>query len=201
LGTSAGKDAIIDYISSKTPIPANSRLANDLGIFGANIASLFEEGKDIFSSAKSYGERYPGITGIQDYDYVPDNKYLTQPFEDIAANYVGSKLPYGMSTPQKIAFLSNYKKYGNQTLDQVKNLELKKVQDTIKVAEQKEKMRIETLRRQRAAQEQQRQADQNRINRAYRQETGGQGGSYATGESGVQSDGSYNDPFDPGGGE
>ena len=43
--------------------------------------------------------------------------------------------------------------------------------------------------------------DQARINRAYREETGGQGGSYATGESGVQSDGSYNDPFDPGGGE
>jgi len=201
LGTSAGKDAIIDYISSKTPIPANSRLANDLGIFGANIASLFEEGKDIFSSAESYGEYYPGITGIQDYDYVPDNKYLTQPFEDIAANYAGSKLPYGMSTPQKIAFLSNYKKYGNQTLDQVKNLESKKVQDRIRAAEQKEKIRIETLARQRAAQEQQRQADQARINRAYRQETGGQGGSYATGQSGVQSDGSYNDPFDPGGGE
>ena len=47
----------------------------------------------------------------------------------------------------------------------------------------------------------QRQADLNRIDRAYREETGGQGGSYATGESGVQSDGSYNDPFDPGGGE
>jgi hypothetical protein len=189
LGTSAGKDAIIDYISSKTPIPANSRLANDLGIFGANIASLFEEGKDIFSSAKDYAERYPGITGIQDYDYVPDNKYLTQPFEDISANNVGSKLPYGMSTPQKIAFLSNYKKYGNQTLDQVKNLERRKIQKTIRAAEQK------------AAQESQRQADQARINRAYREETGGQGGSYATGQSGVQSDGSYNDPFDPGGGE
>ena len=201
LGISAGKDAIIDYISSKTPIPANSRLAGDLGIFGANIASLFEEGKDIFSSAKSYAENYPGLTGIQDYDYVPDNKYLTQPFEDISANYAGSKIPYGMSTPQKIAFLSNYKKYGNQTLNQIKNLELKKVQDKIKVAEQKEKIRIETLRRQRASQEQQRQADQARINRAYRQETGGQGGSYATGRSGVQSDGSYNDPFDPGGGE
>ena len=47
----------------------------------------------------------------------------------------------------------------------------------------------------------QRQSDLNRIDRAYREETGGQGGSYATGESGVQSDGSYNDPFDPGGGE
>jgi hypothetical protein len=41
----------------------------------------------------------------------------------------------------------------------------------------------------------------NRVDRAYREETGGQGGSYSTGESGQQSDGSYNDPFDPGGGE
>ena len=121
--------------------------------------------------------------------------------EDIAANYVGSKIPFGMSTPQKIAFISNYAKYGNQTLDQIKNLELKKVQNRIKAAEEKEKIRIETLARQRAAQERQRQADQARINRAYREETGGQAGSYATGQSGVQSDGSYNDPFDPGGGE
>jgi hypothetical protein len=47
----------------------------------------------------------------------------------------------------------------------------------------------------------QRALDRSRIERAYREETGGQGGSYATGKSGVQSDGSYNDPFDPGGGE
>ena len=39
------------------------------------------------------------------------------------------------------------------------------------------------------------------LNDIERDETGGQGGSYATGESGVQADGSYNDPFDPGGGE
>ena len=51
------------------------------------------------------------------------------------------------------------------------------------------------------AQAAQKQSDQARVDRAYREETGGQGGSYATGESGVQSDGSYNDPFDPGGGE
>ena len=53
----------------------------------------------------------------------------------------------------------------------------------------------------RQEQERQRQADQARVDRAYREDTGGSGGSYATGESGVQSDGSYNDPFDPGGGE
>jgi hypothetical protein len=50
-------------------------------------------------------------------------------------------------------------------------------------------------------QRQQRIDDLQRIERAYREETGGQAGSYATGESGQQADGSYNDPFDPGGGE
>jgi len=79
-----------------------------------------------------------------------------------------------------------------------------------KIKEEKRKeaeaLRISTEARQRAAQESQRQADQARINRAYREETGGQGGSYATGESGIQRDSrgretGYNDPFDPGGGE
>mgnify|MGYP003144066395 CR=1 FL=1 len=51
------------------------------------------------------------------------------------------------------------------------------------------------------AQRDQERSNINRVDRAYREETGGQGGSYATGESGQQSDGSYNDPFDPGGGE
>jgi len=49
-------------------------------------------------------------------------------------------------------------------------------------------------------------SDLQRIERAYREETGGRGGSYATGESGIQRDSAgrevgYNDPFDPGGGE
>lgn len=67
--------------------------------------------------------------------------------------------------------------------------------------EQRKKEAEALLRTQRAAQAAQRQSDQARIDRAYREETGGQAGSYATGESGVQADGSYNDPFDPGGGE
>ena len=48
----------------------------------------------------------------------------------------------------------------------------------------------------------QRARDQQRIDRAYREDTGPGPGSYGPGGgSGVQSDGSYNDPFDPGGGE
>jgi hypothetical protein len=51
-------------------------------------------------------------------------------------------------------------------------------------------------------QKQQRMADLQRIERAYREDTGGGAGSYGPGgDSGQQSDGSYNDPFDPGGGE
>ena len=52
-----------------------------------------------------------------------------------------------------------------------------------------------------AEQAAQQSRDDARVERAYSEDTGGKGGSYATGESGVQSDGSYNDPFDPGGGE
>jgi len=148
LGTSAGKDAIIDFIGSNTPLSKTGGITDALGTFGANLASLFEEGKDIFSSAKSYAAEYPGSTGIQDYDFVPDTAYLTQPLEDIAANYVGSKIPFGMSTPQKIAFLSNYNKYGGQTLDQIKNLQLQKVKNRIKAAEEEQ---LEILRRKKIA--------------------------------------------------
>jgi len=86
----------------------------------------------------------------------------------------------------------------------------KQIEKLKKLKEEKRKeaeaLRIATETRQREAQESQKQADQARINRAYREETGGQGGSYATGESGIQRDSrgrevGYNDPFDPGGGE
>ena len=56
------------------------------------------------------------------------------------------------------------------------------------------------------AQNRQAAADQSRIDRAYREETGGQAGSYApgggSGEHAADPSGStYSDPFDPGGGE
>jgi len=68
-------------------------------------------------------------------------------------------------------------------------------------AERELKQRMTNIGNVTAAQQAQANKDYQRVQRAYREDTGGQGGSYATGESGVQSDGSYNDPFDPGGGE
>ena len=61
----------------------------------------------------------------------------------------------------------------------------------------------DTLNRQ---QQEQRQADLNRIDRAYREDTGGNAGSYApgggSGSHAADASGStYSDPFDPGGGE
>ena len=75
-------------------------------------------------------------------------------------------------------------------------------QDAIKAqAEAKKKEEAAFQAQLNETQRQQRMSDLQRIERAYREDAGGKGGSYATGESGQQSDGSYNDPFDPGGGE
>ena len=75
-------------------------------------------------------------------------------------------------------------------------------QDAIKAqAEAKKKEEAAFQAQLNETQRQQRMSDLQRVERAYREDTGGRGGSYATGESGQQSDGSYNDPFDPGGGE
>jgi hypothetical protein len=137
LGSSALKDQVIDFLGSNLNLDKSGKLLDLIGSGVVNVGSLFEEGKDILSSAKSYAERYPGLTGIQDYDYVPNNKYLTQPIEDIVANYVGSKVPFNMNIRDKLAFLTNYKKYGKQTLDQIKNIKEKRMQDRIKAAEAK----------------------------------------------------------------
>ena len=79
----------------------------------------------------------------------------------------------------------------------------KNTQDAIKAQEEAKKKEEAAFQAQlNETQRQQRMSDLQRIERAYREDTGGSAGSYAPGGgSGVQSDGSYNDPFDPGGGE
>jgi len=127
-------------------------------------------------------------------------------YNPVSGGLFGSPVTYGLQNAydRRIKAIENtlLKKYGSKDY---KGNNTKLDERLAKLREEKRKeaeaLRIATETRQREAQESQRQADQSRINRAYREETGGQGGSYATGESGVQSDGSYNDPFDPGGGE
>jgi len=91
---------------------------------------------------------------------------------------------------------------------QLMNRRKQDMQQRIREAEAAETDRIAKEKADAAAQAQasQRQADQARISRAYREETGGQAGSYAPGGgSGAHaadaSGSTYSDPFDPGGGE
>ena len=132
-------------------------------------------------------------------------------YNPVSGGLFGSPVTYGLQNAydRRIKAIENtlLKKYGSKDY---KGNNTKLDERLAKLREEKRKeaeaLRIATETRQREAQESQKQADQARINRAYREETGGQGGSYATGESGIQRDSrgrevGYNDPFDPGGGE
>jgi len=143
LGTSAFKDAAIDYVTSNTPLNSNSRLANDLGSFAANAGSLFTEIPDIFSQAKELSKDTGPYSGIIDYDETPDTSFLIQPFEDIAANYLGSKIPFSLRNNQaaKMDFLNNYKNYGNQTMNFIKEKRRQEIQARIKKAEIEQKQK------------------------------------------------------------
>jgi hypothetical protein len=124
---------------------------------------------------------------------------LTDKYSGISADMTDEELEKYMSTPEGMKALRLNVPGHSTAIERYFKLKEEKAREA-------EALRIATEARQREAQEQQRQADQARINRAYREETGGQGGSYATGESGIQRDSrgretGYNDPFDPGGGE
>ena len=108
-----------------------------------------------------------------------------------------TKDPYGINI---VSARGNYKDYVTQ-----KARELAQMKFKTDSANQRKDFYEEAFEKiqeqQRARQKNQAARDAARVSIAYQDETGGQGGSYATGESGVQADGSYNDPFDPGGGE
>ena len=122
LGSSAFKDAAMDYITSNTPLKPHSVLANDLGIFAANAGSLFTEIPDMFSQAKAVAESKGPYAGIDDYGDELDTRFLTQPIEDIKANYVGSQIPFSLrnNLEGKKYFIDNYYKYGSNTMNQLK---------------------------------------------------------------------------------
>ena len=84
-----------------------------------------------------------------------------------------------------------------------RNQELK---DFGKLAIEQQQLKERIEKEQAAAQERQAAADQSRVARAYREDTGGNAGSYApgggSGSHAADASGStYSDPFDPGGGE
>ena len=151
--------------------------------FGLNTRSAF--GNYAEAVGESFNSLRESLTGRL------SDKYGVE-FDEETGMYTGKNLDAVKKANDMTKMMRTKFNFRKQQLD-VKN----RLDAQIKAAEEKRK--AEAARK--VAQAAQEQSNQSRINRAYREETGGQGGSYATGKSGVQSDGSYNDPFDPGGGE
>ena len=142
LGSSAFKDAVIDYMTSNLGVNANTNLfkgitPENFGSFAANAGSLFTEVPDMFSQAQAVAKSKGPYGSIDDYGDEPDTRFLTQPIEDIKANYVGSKIPFSLrnNLQAKKYFIDNFNKYGNNTMDQLKLFQKTKMKDQIKTAE------------------------------------------------------------------
>jgi hypothetical protein len=117
-------------------------------------------------------------------------------FED----YIASISPYQIPT----GITSSYPGVGvKNRRDIIQDIGEENIRKNIEAAKQrKAEAAAAAAGGDRQQQAMQRARDQQRIDRAYREDTGPGPGSYGPGGgSGVQSDGSYNDPFDPGGGE
>jgi len=142
LGSSAFKDAVTDYITSNLGVNADTNLfkgitPENFGSFATNVGSLFTEIPDMFSQAKAVSEDVGPYSGIVDYMDEPDTRFLTQPIEDIKANYVGSQIPFSLRNNKaaKMDFLNNYKNYGDQTMNFIKEKKRQEIQAKIKRAE------------------------------------------------------------------
>ena len=177
-----------------TTIPSND------GFGGGYKSPYAKDDKSIGPQTQEEIESYLNDIGEGTIDY-EDQKILNKmKLEDLL-----KKTPYyalNAFIPFSGTILNNYieKKKIEKTLEEarIKREEEQRIADA---AAKELEERMTNIGKVKAAQQAQADADYQRMQRAYREETGGQAGSYATGESGVQSDGSYNDPFDPGGGE
>ena len=168
-------------------------LGDAVGILKNNPYSMALTGITAALNPKIFGAKgnlsTRGIWGLNSEDVFNINLFGSDedPTED----------PYGINI---VSARGNYKDYVTQ-----KARELAQMKFKTDSANQRKDFYEEAFEKiqeqQRARQKNQAARDTARVSIAYQDETGGQGGSYATGESGVQADGSYNDPFDPGGGE
>jgi hypothetical protein len=168
-------------------------LGDAIGILKNNPYSMSLTGITAALNPKIFGAKgnlsTRGIGGLNSEDVFNINSFGSDedPTED----------PYGINI---VSARGNYKDYVTQ-----KARELAQMKFKTDSANQRKDFYEEAFKKiqeqQRARQKNQAARDAARVSIAYQDETGGQGGSYATGESGVQADGSYNDPFDPGGGE
>ena len=181
------------------------------GTLGNRLQRQFQTGQKLPSPlAKIAGAQSPFNIDSKNYnpDFVDQLNYLEGMDGLIGMSSVGLKYgPESVLAGKNVIsgfgsnnYLTALNKFIRNTKNEERRKQGERERDAFLAAE---KARKEAERQQALtiAQAAQRSRDRDRIDRAYREETGGQAGSYGTGQSGVQADGSYNDPFDPGGGE
>jgi hypothetical protein len=170
-------------------------------VFGANDSGLSKDpfGLNTRSAFGNYAERVG-----KEYSSLGDSlsgrlsdKYGAE-FDEETGMFVGTNAAKANQMTKMMRAKYNF--YKKQTAQ--RNADRKAAEEAARAAAAAQG-RADLLASKKLTAEQRAQEERNisRVERAYREDTGGQGGSYSTGESGVQSDGSYNDPFDPGGGE
>jgi len=108
LGTSAGKDAIIDW-ASQFGIDTSGKLANVIGNVGITAASAAHEIPD----AWRIGKKAAGFGRLKksNYDALLSGAFLSQPWEDVLANLDALSIPYGLDTNKKLDYIPNLQKW------------------------------------------------------------------------------------------
>jgi len=96
LGSSAGKDAIIDWASTNLGIDPYGKFADVIGNVGITGATALEEIPDAWRSFKQ-------ALGEGDYGAITSGGILAQPWEDVQANLNAWGIPYGTTLRQKMS--------------------------------------------------------------------------------------------------
>ena len=103
LGTSAGKDAMIDWLS-QFGIDTGGKMANVIGNIGITGATAFEEIPDAWRSVKQAFKE-------KDYGAITSGNVFAQPWEDIQANLNAWNIPYGTDVSDKMDYIPGIKKW------------------------------------------------------------------------------------------
>jgi len=121
LGSSAGKDAIIDWASTNLGIDPYGKFADVIGNVGITGATALEEIPDAWRSFKQ-------ALGEGDYGAITSGGILAQPWEDVQANLNAWGIPYGATLEQKKSYVPQLRFKQQQLMNRRKQ----QMQETIR---------------------------------------------------------------------
>jgi len=173
LGASTGKDAVIDW-ASQFGIDTSGKFADVIGNTGILAATALQEIPDAWKIGKQAFKK-------GDYEALLSGAFLSQPWEDVLANFDALSIPYGLDTNEKLDYIPNLQKW-KMMLDQRAT-----DQGIAQVAAQRKIREAEAAQAQAAAAQQVRQniqtyGNRDRPNRGMNRPGGGRGQSPTGGD-------------------